>query len=92
MHQGWVAYYQGEEKPGVTYAAAYTEWNSLKVTSPSAGEVQPTSSPSSPTGIPIEYVYAAVAVIVIAIIAIGAYAYTKKTKNNHNPSFFFLKP
>jgi outer membrane protein assembly factor BamB len=31
---GWVVYYDGEEKPWITYLQAYGEWNSITVTSP----------------------------------------------------------
>jgi outer membrane protein assembly factor BamB len=77
---GWVAYYKGQQLPYVTYNAAYTEWNSFKVTAPPIPET-PTPTPTPPpSGIPVEYIYVAVAVIAIVLIAIGAYAYTKRSK------------
>jgi len=72
----WVAYYEGEEKPWITYGEAYTEWNPLEVVSPE--ESPPPPPPEE--GIPTEYVYAIVAVIAIIIIAVAAYAYMKRGK------------
>jgi len=72
---GWVAYYNGEEKPWITYASAYGEWNPVSVTSPTASGENP---PPPEGGLPMEYVYVAVAVIVIVLVAIGVYMFLKR--------------
>jgi hypothetical protein len=82
---GWVAFYPGEDKEYVIYPAAYTEFNSIKVTTPPTPGTAPGGNGDGngdgvTPGIPMEYVYAAVAVIVIVVIAVGAYAYTKRSK------------
>jgi outer membrane protein assembly factor BamB len=43
---GWVAYYEGMRTPGLTYNQAYSEYNLVSVTSPSA-QPAPTSTPSA---------------------------------------------
>jgi hypothetical protein len=79
---GWVAFYEGKVMSRLTYNAAFTEFNSFKVVSPTSQVTPPDGNENGTTqpGIPMEYVYAAIAVVAIAIIAIGAYVYTKKNK------------
>jgi len=74
---GWVAYYDGMRRLGITYNGAYGEWNAVSVTSPTAGG---DTEPPPPAGFPMEAVYAAIAVIVIVIVvvAIGAYMFLKR--------------
>jgi hypothetical protein len=75
---GWVVYFEGGEHPYTIYNQAYGEWQTVSVTSPTAGgETQP---PPSGGGIPMEYVYVAVAVIVIVLVAIGAYILLRRGK------------
>jgi outer membrane protein assembly factor BamB len=75
---GWVVYYDGEEKPWITYNQAYGEWTPITVTSPTAGGG--TEPPSDGGGIPVEYVYVAVAVIVIVLVVVGVYVFIKRGK------------
>jgi hypothetical protein len=72
---GWVAYYDGMRRVGITYNGAYGEWNPFTVSSPTAsgGEENPPAN-----GFPMEYVYATVAVIVIVLVAIGVYLFVKR--------------
>jgi outer membrane protein assembly factor BamB len=81
---GWVAYYNGMRRVGITYNPAYTEWNPVTVSAPPSTtpvtSSSPSPSPSPAAGTPVEYIYAAIAVIAIIIIAIGAYAYTRRSK------------
>jgi outer membrane protein assembly factor BamB len=75
---GWVVYFNGEEKPWITYMQAYGEWTPITVSSPTAsGGTEP---PPSGGGIPMEYVYVAVAVIVIVLVAIGVYIFMRRGK------------
>jgi outer membrane protein assembly factor BamB len=73
---GWVAYYEGIRRVGISYTEAYGEWTPFTVASPTASsggeEPQPTA------GFPMEYVYVAIAVIVIVLVAIGAYMFLKR--------------
>ncbi len=85
---GWVAFYEGEDKPAITYSAAYTEWNPVKVAAPVGATPTPivtaspeaTATPIQNAGFPMEYAYAIIAVIVIAIVAVGLYVYSKSRK------------
>jgi hypothetical protein len=72
---GWVVYYDGEEKPWITYQQAYGEWTPISVTSPTASEPE---APPDEGGIPMEYVYVAVAVIVIVLVVVGVYIFMKR--------------
>jgi outer membrane protein assembly factor BamB len=74
---GWVVYYDGEEKPWITFLQAYGEWTPISVTSPTAsGGTEP--PPENGGGVPVEYVYVAVAVIVIVLVAVGVYLVMKR--------------
>jgi outer membrane protein assembly factor BamB len=92
---GWVAYYEGMVRPGISYVESYSDWQTLNVISPSSGSSQPaaTVAPASPAavqsnpantnnigGLPMEWVYAIVAVVIIVVVAVGAYAYTRRGK------------
>jgi hypothetical protein len=78
---GWVAYYPGQRKIGITYSEAYTEWNKFTTTPTTSPATSSSPSPSPPpAGMPVEYIYAAVAIVAILLIAVGAYAYTKRSK------------
>ena len=90
---GWVAYYEGMRTAGITYNAAYSEWNPLNVATPSTPSTptvtptpgvtpspEATATPVQNAGFPMEYVYAIVAVIVIVIVAIVAYVFLKSKK------------
>jgi outer membrane protein assembly factor BamB len=78
---GWVVYYDGEQKPRITYEIAYGKWNTVTVTSPTTSNGEPTNGEEPPPeGIPTEYIYAIVAIIAIIIIAVAAYAYMKRGK------------
>jgi outer membrane protein assembly factor BamB len=73
---GWVAYYDGMRRLGITYNSAYGEWNAVSVTSPVASPTDGTEP--EPGGLPMEAIYAAIAVIVIVVVAIGAYMFLKR--------------
>ena len=75
---GWVAFYEGKRTSGLTYNAAYTEFNTISVNSPSAVSPETTATPTTNLGFPVEYVYAIIAVIIIAIIAVAALLLRKK--------------
>ncbi len=76
---GWVAFYEGKSTNGLTYNAAYTEFNTLSVNNPSAGpSAEATATPTQNLGFPVEYAYAIIAVIIIAIIAVAAFLLRKK--------------
>jgi outer membrane protein assembly factor BamB len=73
---GWVAYYDGMRRLGITYNGAYGDWNPVTVTSPTAtpsGDTEPETG-----GLPMEVVYAAIAVIVIVVVVLGAYMFLKR--------------
>jgi outer membrane protein assembly factor BamB len=70
---GWVAYFEGDVKPGIAYLAANGEYNPITVNSPTAGGGDETPPPPPAEGIPVEYIYVAVAVIVIVVVALVVY-------------------
>jgi outer membrane protein assembly factor BamB len=74
---GWVAYYDGMRRLGITYNQAYGEWNPFTVNSPSAGGGG--GGGEEPVeGFPMEYVYAAIAVIIIVVVVFLAYFFLKR--------------
>jgi outer membrane protein assembly factor BamB len=80
---GWVAYYDGMRRLGITYNQAYGEWNPVTVNSPTAGPANGDGNgngtePPPAEGLPMEYVYAATAVIVIVVVAFLAYFFLRK--------------
>ena len=92
---GWLAYYEGQRTPAITYNSAFTDVSSLNVVTPTGGSnpnpsanvtpqatasPQATATPTTNNAFPMEYVYAIVAVIVIAVIAVVAYIYLKGSK------------
>ncbi len=89
---GWVVWYDGQEKPWITYAESYSEWTPVNViaapdsgtptTMPTSEETQASTSTvtASADSIPMEYLYAIIVVVIIVIVAVGAYVYTKRKK------------
>ena len=80
---GWVAWYDGEEKPWITYEAVYSEWYPVTVNSPGSpsgnGNGNGNGTEPPPTAeLPVEYIYAAIAVIIIVVIAFLAYFFLRK--------------
>jgi outer membrane protein assembly factor BamB len=80
---GWVAWYDGEEKPWITYEATYSEWNPVSVVSPTEGPSNGNGNgngtePPPAAALPIEYIYGAVAVIIIVVVAFLAYFFLRK--------------
>ncbi len=78
---GWVAYYEGMRRLGITYNQAYGEWTPFTVNSPTAGPSNGDGNGTEPpptAELPMEYVYAAVAVIIIVVVALLAYFFLKK--------------
>jgi len=71
---GWVVYYDGMRRLGITYNGDYGEWNAFSVTSP----VPPSSEEPETGGLPMEVVYAAIAVIVIVVVVLGVYMFLKR--------------
>jgi hypothetical protein len=77
---GWLAWYQGEQKPIITYEETYTEYNTFEVTSPTPSETStPSPSPPPSEGIPAEYIYAAVAIVAIVLIVAAVLLLRKRT-------------
>lgn len=71
--QAWVAWYDGEVKPGITYGPFCTEDYWFEVVSP------PTQEKGTPSGgIPAEYTYAIIIIIALIIVVIAAYLFKKK--------------
>ncbi len=87
---GWVAYYEGSNRTGITYNEVYSEWNTISVVSaPSGGSSEPqvTATPeSTPDGTTqqptdantasgIPVEYIYLAVAVVVLVVIGIGAY-----------------